>query len=69
MAIPNHILFGYLMAKGILLNERLSIRPNGSILIDNIQEFDAGQYTCLAENINGKINATADLEVLGTSFL
>lgn len=49
----------------ILLNERISIRHNGSIFIEDIQESDAGQYTCLAENIHGKVNATAALEVMG----
>ncbi|XP_022833229.1 peroxidasin-like [Spodoptera litura] len=48
----------------ILLNERISIRSNGSIFIANIQESDAGLYTCLVENINGKVNASAALEVM-----
>ena len=51
------------------MNERLSIRHNGSIFIEDIQESDAGQYTCLAENIYGKVNATAALEVMGKSLL
>lgn len=49
----------------ILLNERISIRYNGSIFLQNIQDSDAGLYTCIAENINGKLNASATLEVMG----
>ncbi|KAM3968773.1 LOW QUALITY PROTEIN: peroxidasin [Aphomia sociella] len=48
----------------ILLSERNSIRPNGSIVIQNVQTTDAGSYSCQAENINGKIVASADLEVM-----
>lgn len=49
----------------ILLNERILIRYNGSLFIQNIQDTDAGLYTCIAENVNGKLNATAPLEVMG----
>lgn len=49
----------------ILLNERLSIRQNGSISITDVRESDAGQYTCVAENIHGKVNTSAVLEVMG----
>ncbi|CAH0578009.1 unnamed protein product [Chrysodeixis includens] len=48
----------------ILLNERISIRFNGTIFIENIEDSDAGLYTCIAENINGKVNASASLEVM-----
>ncbi|KAJ8737014.1 hypothetical protein PYW07_000285 [Mythimna separata] len=48
----------------ILLTEHISISHNGSIFIADIQASHAGQYTCVAENINGKVNASADLEVL-----
>ncbi|XP_059055424.1 peroxidasin [Achroia grisella] len=48
----------------ILLSERNSIASNGSIIIRKVQESDAGSYSCQAENINGKITASADLEVI-----
>nr|XP_049708336.1 peroxidasin [Helicoverpa armigera] len=48
----------------ILLTERMSLHRNGSIFIDNIQDTDAGVYTCVAENIHGKVNATATLEII-----
>lgn len=47
----------------ILLNDRISLKHNGSIFIENIQVKDAGNYTCRAENIYGIIGATANLEV------
>lgn len=48
----------------ILLNERISIHKNGSIVIKNIKNSDAGSYTCQAENINGKITVSVPLEVM-----
>lgn len=55
----------YYNGERILLTERISMRHNGSILIENIQHEDAGLYTCQAENINGKITASVTLEVMG----
>ncbi|XP_053624986.1 peroxidasin [Plodia interpunctella] len=56
----------FLNDERLLLNERYSIKPNGSLVILNVQVVDAGSYTCEAENINGKIGASADLEVMST---
>lgn len=53
----------------ILLNERVSLKRNGTIFIEDIQPKDAGQYTCQAENINGVITATAFLEVMRKSIV
>lgn len=47
----------------LLLNERISIIKNGTLVINNIQLDDIGEYTCLAENINGKISTSAGLEI------
>ncbi|XP_045509421.1 peroxidasin-like [Colias croceus] len=48
----------------ILLSDRLSLQHNGSIVIETVKETDAGNYTCVAENINGKISASCTLEVM-----
>ncbi|KAJ2954273.1 hypothetical protein O0L34_g2524 [Tuta absoluta] len=47
----------------MLLNERISLKHNGSLFINNVQNTDAGTYTCQAENINGIIGASASLDV------
>lgn len=49
----------------ILLNDRVSLKHNGTIFIENIQPRDAGQYTCQAQNVNGAVTASASLSVLG----
>ncbi|XP_050360925.1 peroxidasin [Nymphalis io] len=54
----------YFNDQRILLSERLSMRHNGSIIIEKVQHEDSGVYTCQAENINGKITAAATLEVM-----
>lgn len=53
----------------ILLNDRVSLKHNGTIFIENIQTNDAGQYTCQAENINGVIAASAYLDVMRKSTI
>lgn len=49
----------------LLLNQRTKIQRNGTIFIHDVQSEDAGQYTCVAENINGKITASVTLEIMG----
>lgn len=53
----------------ILLNDRVSLKHNGTIFIENIQTRDAGLYTCQAENINGVIAASANLEVMRKTMI
>ncbi|XP_013179276.1 PREDICTED: peroxidasin [Papilio xuthus] len=48
----------------ILLSDRITMRHNGSMVIEKIQHTDAGLYTCEAENLNGHISAQAKLEVM-----
>lgn len=55
----------YFKDERILLSDRISMRHNGSIVIENVQQEDSGLYTCQAENINGKITAAVILEVMG----
>ncbi|XP_049884964.1 peroxidasin [Pectinophora gossypiella] len=47
----------------MLLNERITLKHNGSIVIENVEVSDAGTYTCQAENINGVLAASASLQV------
>ncbi|XP_045784672.1 peroxidasin-like isoform X1 [Maniola jurtina] len=60
---PNPHISWYFNGERILLSERISMQHNGSIIIENIQHEDAGLYTCQAENINGKVTASVNLEV------
>ncbi|KPJ09244.1 Peroxidasin [Papilio machaon] len=48
----------------ILLSDRITMRHNGSMVIERIQHTDAGIYTCEAENLNGRITAQAKLDVM-----
>nr|XP_042899314.1 hemicentin-1 isoform X1 [Parasteatoda tepidariorum] len=41
----------------------IQISPDGTLLIYDVQETDAGQYTCLAENEAGSANETMYLNV------
>ncbi|XP_041987312.1 peroxidasin [Aricia agestis] len=60
---PPHISW-YFNGERIVLTDKISMSHNGSIFIENVQNEDAGTYTCQAENINGKISATVSLEVM-----
>lgn len=59
----------YFNGERMLLNERIILQHNGSILIKNVQNSDAGVYTCQVENIHGKISASVPLEVTGEYFV
>ncbi|XP_022121552.2 peroxidasin [Pieris rapae] len=48
----------------ILLSDRVSLKHNGSMVIEKIQNSDAGTYTCEAENVHGKISSSVTLEVM-----
>ncbi|XP_063632810.1 peroxidasin [Cydia splendana] len=60
---PPHIAW-YFKGTRLLLDPRTDLKLNGSIFIDDVQYVDAGEYTCVAENILGKVNASAELKVL-----
>lgn len=62
---PSPHISWYFKGDRILLDERISLHHNGSIFIENVKNNDAGEYTCQAENVNGKINASAELEIKG----
>ncbi|XP_050683951.1 peroxidasin-like [Leptidea sinapis] len=48
----------------MLLSDRVTMRHNGSIFIENVDFNDSGNYTCEAENILGKISSSGSLEVM-----
>ncbi|XP_021098117.1 contactin-2 isoform X1 [Heterocephalus glaber] len=55
-----------LWSKGteILVNSsRLTVTPDGTLVIRNISRSDEGRYTCFAENFMGKANSTGVLSV------
>ncbi|KAG8225401.1 hypothetical protein J437_LFUL004601 [Ladona fulva] len=39
---------------------------NGTLVLEGVQREDAGQYTCVATNVQGIINATIEVEVIVT---
>ena len=47
----------------VLTGNEIGVRllPDGSLQLDHAQSSDAGQYTCLAENVAG--NASKDFEL------
>lgn len=49
----------------ILISDRISLKHNGSIVIEKVENSDAGTYSCEAENIHGKISSSVSLQVLG----
>ncbi|CAH0746151.1 unnamed protein product [Diatraea saccharalis] len=60
---PNPHITWFLNDKKIVLTDKISIKKNGTIVIHNVELNDRGNYTCLAENIHGKITASADLQI------
>uniref|UniRef100_G1P8I9 Contactin-2 n=1 Tax=Myotis lucifugus TaxID=59463 RepID=G1P8I9_MYOLU len=55
-----------LWSKGteILVNSsRVTVTPDGTLIIRNISRSDEGKYTCFAENFMGKANSTGILSV------
>ncbi|KAM8999786.1 contactin-2 [Sarcophilus harrisii] len=55
-----------LWSKGteILVNSsRVTITPDGTLILRNISRSDEGKYTCFAENFMGKANSTGILSV------
>lgn len=53
----------------ILLNDRITLKHNGTLYIEELEPTDAGQYTCRAENANGINTATARLDILRKSMI
>lgn len=47
---------------------RFTLHDNGSLEIYSVEEDDAGQYTCLAKNIEGSSAIDAMLYVKGKAF-
>lgn len=44
----------------------MELLGGASLQISNLTEEDAGVYTCMADNVNGTIEAQAQLTVQGT---
>lgn len=45
--------------------ERFSVHKNGSLEIHNVMKEDMGEYSCFAQNTEGKVAIAATLEVKG----
>lgn len=45
---------------------RFSVNENGSLVIENVHQFDAGSYACRAETMFGSAVAYASVIVRGT---
>ena len=44
---------------------RVTVTPDGTLIIRNVSRSDEGKYTCFAENFMGKANSTGTLSVRG----
>lgn len=47
-------------------DQYLTVRRDGSLHIERVRLDDAGDYTCLAENVVGATNHTTTVNVYGT---
>ncbi len=45
--------------------ERFSLHKNGSLEIHNVMKEDMGEYSCFAQNTEGKVAIATTLEVKG----
>lgn len=46
-------------------NASYRLQANGTLIIDKVENGNAGKYTCMAENFLGKANVTARGILLG----
>lgn len=46
-------------------DQYMTVRRDGSLHIERVQLDDAGDYTCLAENVVGATNHTTTVNVYG----
>ncbi|XP_064162210.1 contactin-2 [Anguilla rostrata] len=62
-AAPKPTLFWSRGTELLTNNSRVTVTPDGNLLITNISRADEGKYTCFAENYLGKANSTGHLSV------
>lgn len=66
---PKPYLKWFLNDERLLLNDRIKVHKNGTLVIYNIQSEDVGEYRCVAENVNEKITTSAALEIMSKYFI
>ncbi|XP_056460222.1 contactin-2 [Gadus chalcogrammus] len=62
-AAPKPTLFWSRGTELLVNSSRVTVTPDGVLMIHNISRADEGKYTCFAENYLGKANSTGHLSV------
>ena len=52
-------------ASAVEADDVYTIAPEGSLTISNVQTIHEGTYTCVVENAMGRIEASADIWLVG----
>ena len=48
---------------------RISQDVNGTLVINNVEDSDRGRYKCVAQNMRGSAETSADVQVVGERAL
>uniref|UniRef100_A0A8C8SDJ6 Contactin-3 n=1 Tax=Pelusios castaneus TaxID=367368 RepID=A0A8C8SDJ6_9SAUR len=62
-AAPKSIVLWTKGTELLINSSRVTITPDGTLILRNISKSDEGKYTCFAENFMGKANSTGILSV------
>lgn len=67
-AKPKPHLTWFFNGERILLSDHIYLLENGSLEINKVEDGDAGQYSCQAQNVLGKITMAVELKIAGKNL-